>query len=70
MAKEIEPSLQFQISAFIPDPYIPDTYQRLSIYKRLSGCEETEEIDAIRAELEDRYGPCRSRWSACCRSFN
>lgn len=55
--KEIEPSLQFQISAFIPDPYIPDTYQRLSIYKRLSGCEETVEIDAIRAELEDRYGP-------------
>jgi transcription-repair coupling factor (superfamily II helicase) len=55
--KEIDPSLQFQISAYIPDQYIPDTYQRLSIYKRLSGCEEAEEIDAMRAELEDRYGP-------------
>ncbi|MBI3804919.1 MAG: transcription-repair coupling factor [Nitrospirae bacterium] len=55
--KEIEPALQFQLSAFIPDIYIPDTYQRLSIYKRLSSCEEVEEIDAIRGELEDRYGP-------------
>ena len=55
--KEVEPTLQFQLSAFIPDPYIPDTYQRLSIYKRLSSCEEAAEVDALRAELEDRYGP-------------
>ncbi|HIE66344.1 MAG: transcription-repair coupling factor [Nitrospira sp.] len=54
--KEIEPSLQFSISAFIPDDYISDSYQRLVIYKRLSSCQGLSEVEAIRAELEDRYG--------------
>jgi len=54
--KEIEPSLQFSISAFIPDDYIDDSYQRLVIYKRLSSCHDLSEVEAIRAELEDRYG--------------
>ncbi len=55
--EEVEPSLQFQVSAFIPEGYIPDAHQRLSIYKRLSGCGEEEEVDGLRTELEDRYGP-------------
>lgn len=55
--KEIEPALHFQVSAYIPEDYIPDAYQRLAIYKRLSACETPEEIESIRAELEDRYGP-------------
>lgn len=55
--KEIEPSLQFSISAFIPDAYIDDSYQRLVIYKRLSSCSDLSEVESIRAELEDRYGP-------------
>ena len=54
--KEIEPTLHFQISAYIPDHYIPDAYQRLAIYKRLSSCEDLPEIESIRLELEDRYG--------------
>ncbi|HEY5599543.1 MAG TPA: TRCF domain-containing protein, partial [Candidatus Manganitrophaceae bacterium] len=36
--------------------YIPDSYQRLAIYKRLSGCEEMSETESIRSEMEDRYG--------------
>ncbi|MFQ5580314.1 MAG: transcription-repair coupling factor [Nitrospiria bacterium] len=55
--KEIEPSLQFSISAFIPDAYIDDSYQRLVIYKRLSSCHELTDVEAIRDELADRYGP-------------
>jgi transcription-repair coupling factor (superfamily II helicase) len=54
--KEIEPSLQFSTSAFIPDVYVEDSYQRLVIYKRLSSCHDLSEVEAIRSELEDRYG--------------
>ncbi len=55
--KEIEPALQFSTSAFIPDTYIDDSYQRLVMYKRLSSCHDLSEVESIRSELEDRYGP-------------
>jgi len=57
LKKEVEPSLQFRISSYLPEEYISDSYQRLSIYKQLSSCRELSEIDAIRYRLEDRYGP-------------
>ncbi|NOY85483.1 MAG: transcription-repair coupling factor [Nitrospirae bacterium] len=55
--KKIETTLHFRVSAFIPEDYITDPLQRLSTYKRLSRCENLDEIQAIRLELEDRYGP-------------
>lgn len=55
--KKIETTLHFRVSAYIPEDYIADTLQRLSIYKRLSRCEDLDEIQEIRLELEDRYGP-------------
>lgn len=54
--EKIETTLHFRVSAFIPEEYISDSFQRLSIYKRLSRCEDLDEIQAIRGELEDRYG--------------
>ena len=55
--KELEPTLQFKISSYLPEEYISDSYQRLSIYKQLSSCADLSDIDAIRYGLEDRYGP-------------
>lgn len=46
-------------SAFIPDSYCPDITERLKIYKRLSGCENSDEISEIRMELADRFGIMR-----------
>jgi transcription-repair coupling factor (superfamily II helicase) len=36
---------------------VPDVNQRLMLYKRLAGVRGVPDLDAIRAELEDRYGP-------------
>ncbi|MFQ5587950.1 MAG: transcription-repair coupling factor [Nitrospiria bacterium] len=55
--KKIETTLHFRVSAFISEDYIADAFQRLSLYKRLSNCQAREEIQDIRGELEDRYGP-------------
>jgi transcription-repair coupling factor (superfamily II helicase) len=41
----------------IPAPYIPEVHQRLSLYKRVSQLRQADELDALRAELRDRYGP-------------
>jgi transcription-repair coupling factor (superfamily II helicase) len=54
---EIEPEVQLGISAFIPERYIPDVSQRLTVYKRLAGVRGVPDIEALAAELTDRYGP-------------
>ena len=41
----------------IPETYISDLQLRLGLYRRLSGLEKREEIDAFAAELVDRFGP-------------
>ncbi len=53
----VDPALDLKVSAFIPDSYIAETSERLSIYKRLSGARSSDELDVIRGELRDRYGP-------------
>ena len=52
----IEPELNIQLSAFLPDAFIPDTDQRLIAYKRLATITEESEIDELAKEWRDRYG--------------
>ena len=53
----LSPEINLQLSAFIPESYIPDIDQRLSAYRRLSRVTEVAEISDFKAELIDRYGP-------------
>ncbi|MCK5237169.1 MAG: transcription-repair coupling factor [Deltaproteobacteria bacterium] len=57
-AKEetIEPELSLRISQFISEDYIPDTGQRLGIYKRLAMAHDINELEEVAEELTDRYG--------------
>src|SRR5207344_1522419 len=41
----------------IPESYVPETHQRLGLYKRLSEVRVPAEIEALRAEIRDRFGP-------------
>jgi transcription-repair coupling factor (superfamily II helicase) len=41
----------------IPPEYVPETHQRLSIYKRVSQLRREEDVAVLRSELRDRYGP-------------
>jgi transcription-repair coupling factor (superfamily II helicase) len=50
-------ALHLQVEMRIPPGYVPETHQRLSIYKRVSQLRREEEIEPLRAELRDRYGP-------------
>ena len=43
--------------AYIPDEYIPSPDAKLEVYRRLTAVERAEEVDALRAELRDRFGP-------------
>lgn len=52
--KDVEISTPF--AAYIPHSYIEDSGMRLKTYKRLSNCENLEELDGLADELADVYG--------------
>ena len=57
VVEETEPALQLQVSAYIPDDYVDDASQRLSLYKRLSSSRQSGDLAQLHGELLDRYGP-------------
>ena len=54
--EEIEPTLHVPVSAFIPDDYVEDGHQRLSLYKRLSAGRKIGDLALLHQETQDRYG--------------
>ena len=51
-------ALNLRLELRLPPDYVPETHQRLSIYKRVSQLQATRpRSSALRAELRDRYGP-------------
>jgi transcription-repair coupling factor (superfamily II helicase) len=53
---EPEPVIELDLEAYIADDYVPDSKQKLSIYKRLAAMREASEVDELADELLDRYG--------------
>jgi transcription-repair coupling factor (superfamily II helicase) len=52
----LEPEINLPISAYLPETYIPDIDQRLSLYRRLARMDALKSISALKAEMEDRFG--------------
>ncbi len=49
-------SIELPIDAHIPEKYVPEERLRLEAYKRIASVLTEEDIDAVIAELRDRYG--------------
>jgi transcription-repair coupling factor (superfamily II helicase) len=56
IVEEITPEIHFHLPAFIPETYVEDPGERLSLYRRLSLSRSDEEVERIRGELIDRFG--------------
>ncbi|MEK7222049.1 MAG: transcription-repair coupling factor, partial [Nitrospirota bacterium] len=56
VAEDVEPNLQLQVSAYIPEDYVVDAAQRLSLYKRLTSGTHAGDLAQLHGELVDRYG--------------
>ena len=54
--EELTPEINFHLSAYFPEEYIPSLDQRLMIYRRLSGFSDLKDLSDLRDELTDRYG--------------
>ena len=53
----VELKLDVPVSAFLPDSYVPTEDLRLEAYRRLAEVKTQEEVDDVRKEWLDRYGP-------------
>ena len=54
--EELETSINLPIDAFLPDDYIPDSRQKVSIYKKISALKSATDRHELTNELIDRYG--------------
>jgi transcription-repair coupling factor (superfamily II helicase) len=50
-------TIDTDLEILIPDDYVESITERLSLYTRLDNCEDDEELDILRNEMIDRFGP-------------
>jgi len=63
VVEEVDPEIHLDMPAYLPREYIEDSTQRLSFYKRLASAPDHDEVERLRGEIQDRYGPLPS--AAC-----
>ena len=51
------PDVTLDAPAHLPDSYVTDDDAKLDLYRRLARAEQPGEIEAVRDELRDRFGP-------------
>src|SRR5436190_990701 len=55
--KGVPPEVVLDRPAHLPDDYVPDAAAKLDLYRRLARAERPCEIQTVREELRDRFGP-------------
>jgi transcription-repair coupling factor (superfamily II helicase) len=55
--EEENPEINLKIDIRVPEDYLPQVNLRLNLYKRLASVEELGEIERVREEILDRFGP-------------
>ncbi|HEX7267587.1 MAG TPA: transcription-repair coupling factor, partial [Streptosporangiaceae bacterium] len=56
-AERPEVRVELPVNAHIPHEYVPGERLRLEAYTRIAAADSDSDIDAVHAELTDRYGP-------------
>lgn len=51
------PQITVDAPIMIPEDYVPDLAVRMALYRRLNDADDQREIDALSAEMIDRFGP-------------
>ena len=53
----VSPQITVDAPIMIPDDYVPDLAVRMALYRRLNDCTGKGEVEALAAEMIDRFGP-------------
>jgi transcription-repair coupling factor (superfamily II helicase) len=51
------PEVELNLPALITEDYVPDVHLRLVLYKRIASVATREELDELKVEMIDRFGP-------------
>jgi transcription-repair coupling factor (superfamily II helicase) len=51
------PEVELHLPILIPEDYVPDVHLRLVLYKRIASTASREELDELKVEIIDRFGP-------------
>ena len=51
------PEVDLHVPVLIPEDYVPDVHLRLVLYKRIASTPTRDELDELKVELIDRFGP-------------
>ncbi|MCC6737520.1 MAG: transcription-repair coupling factor [Planctomycetia bacterium] len=54
---DVEAAVDFPVDAFIPEEYVPGDRVRIELYRRICKAKSREELDAVKTEFHDRFGP-------------
>lgn len=55
--EDINPEINMDLPAYLPETYVTDTDVRLNLYRRLSGLQKQRHLKAMVEEIKDRFGP-------------
>ena len=56
LAEEIETEINLPIEAYIPNFYIPDEQEKISVYQKLAGSYSEEILKEFEEDLEEEFG--------------
>ena len=48
--------IELQLTALIPEDYLPDVFTRLTLYKRIAGATDSGALRELQVEMIDRFG--------------
>ena len=57
VAEPVLVTVDLPLTMFLPAQYVGDEAERLSLYRRLAAVKTAEELEQLRDELRDRFGP-------------
>jgi transcription-repair coupling factor (superfamily II helicase) len=55
--KLVPADVSVDLPNYLPDDFVPSHEGKLDVYRRLSRIDDPHELEALRAELRDRFGP-------------
>jgi transcription-repair coupling factor (superfamily II helicase) len=58
--EDVKSKINLRVDIRIPEDYLPETNLRMNLYKRISSVEAIDDIEIVRKEMEDRFGPLPS----------
>lgn len=55
-AGPVDTSIELPVEAYIPDSYVPDSNQKVELYRRIAHFRELSEVGDMEEEMVDRFG--------------